>query len=73
MTSYRSNVFPKTPSSNTISLGPKASTYEFVGGHNSVHRVLKKMRRLDKVLPVTGMYILSMSGNLNKIVIHAVN
>ena len=38
MTSYRSNVFPKTPSSNTISLKPKASTYEFVGGHNSVHR-----------------------------------
>lgn len=31
------NYFPKAPS-NTITLDVRASKYEFVGGHNSVHR-----------------------------------
>ena len=37
MTSSNPNHVPKAPSPNTITLGVRALTYEFGGGHNSVY------------------------------------
>lgn len=49
MTSSNLNYVPKTPSPNNITLGVKASTYEFDGGNTNIQSIAEEKKAVTVI------------------------